>query len=79
MSERLDTYDAAPFLAVLTALRDAGRAAKAKGAAIDDQLVALAYRAHAVLKWMEADKAEDFTTAAEWLDVAYARNIGVGD
>lgn len=79
MAERLDTFDARPFVTVLTAIRDAGRAAKARGSAVDDELVALAYRAHAVLKWMEADEAEDFNTAAKWLDVAYARNSGVGE
>lgn len=73
---KLDVFDAAPFVAVLTAVRDAGRAAKARGASIDDELVVLAYRAHAVLKWMEADEVGDLAAAARWLDVAYARGNG---
>lgn len=77
MPETLTTYDAAPFLVVLTALRDAGRRAKADGAAIDDELVVLAYRAHAVLSWLEADEAGDIESASRWLDVAYSRDSGV--
>jgi hypothetical protein len=79
VADRLDTFDAAPFIAVMTAVRDAGRAAKARGASIHDELVVLAYRAHGVLKWMEADQAEDYTTAAKWLDVAYGRNSRAGE
>ena len=73
MPEILTTYDAAPFLVVLTALRDTGRRAKAEGAPTDNELVVLAYRAHAVLSWLEADEAGDIESATRWLDVAYGR------
>ena len=69
----LGTFDALPFVTVLTAVRDAGRAAKERGAGLDDELVALAYRCHAVLAWLEADRAGDIDSARRWLDIAYAR------
>lgn len=77
MPKTLTVYDAAPFIAVLTAVRDAGRRAKAEGAPFDDELVDLAYRAHAVLSWLEADEAGDIESASRWLDVAYSRDSGV--
>jgi hypothetical protein len=79
MPEGLTTYDAAPFLAVLTAVRDAGRQARTDGAPLDDQLVVLAYRAHAVLSWLDADGAGDIESAARWLDVVYARDSANGE
>ena len=77
MPKTLTVYDATPFIAVLTAVRDAGRRAKAEGAPIDDELVDLANRAHAVLSWLEADEAGDIESASRWLDIAYSRDSGV--
>ena len=71
MAERLDSHDVKPFVAVLTAVRDAGRAARDRGEI--SELVDLGYRSHAVLKWMEADEAQDFVAAERWLAVAYGR------
>lgn len=69
----LDSFDAQPFVTVLTAVRDAGRAARDRGE--EGELVDLAYQAHAVLKWMEADAAQDIEAAGRWLDVVYGRRI----
>lgn len=69
MASEIDTQ---PLLRVLRSVRDAGRAAKGRGASFDDDLVSLAYRCHAVLMWLEADEAGDLEAARRWLVIADA-------
>lgn len=54
--------------ALLTELRDLGR--RRREVDPDDEVVALASRAHAVLMWFEADQVGDYAVAQEWLDKA---------
>lgn len=57
--------DAAPLVRALTHIANKARDRKAAG--IDDEAVAYGRVAHAALAWMDADEAQEFETAEQWL------------
>ena len=67
--ERLDVFTSSPLLYVLRQVRDLGRARRESG---DEELLAVAKRAHAALAWFDCDLDGRFTDAEGYLDEVYA-------
>jgi hypothetical protein len=65
---KLDFFTSSPLLYVLKQLRDLGRSRKESG---DEELLAVARRAHNALAWFECDSEGRFIDAERFLDEVY--------
>lgn len=65
--ELVPRVDAAPLLRALTAVRDAARVARERSSIDLDEFMKVAVKAHAALKWFEADQAGEIEAAQRWL------------